>query len=95
MNFMAVLVFVHQLHQINVIAQKYFGRIDATLLRSVFQFEHAARTYGRANTTTHTTGPYNVLAFLGIGPHIDAHLAIGGAIATGNALASVGGYPKF
>lgn len=60
----------------------------------VFEVQHTARTNLRANATAHAGGPHDVLPFLGVGTDVDAHFAIGGAVAAGNALSAVGGYAE-
>lgn len=88
------LFLVHQGHEVHIVPQKHLVAVNPSLQRAIFQFEHAPRTDGRADPATHTTGTDNILALLGVGAHIDAHFAIGGTVAAGNALTAIGGDPE-
>ena len=57
----------------------------------VFEFEDAAGADGGADAAADAGGTFDVFATLGIGAYIDAHLAIGAAVTTRDALRPIGG----
>jgi hypothetical protein len=59
-----------------------------------FQIQNAPGTHRRTDSAAHARGSDNVLAPLRVPSDINAHLAVGGAIAAGNALSAIGGYPE-
>src|SRR5690606_38236643 len=61
---------------------------------SIFKFKHPSRADRCAYPTTHTGSSDDVLPPLRIPAHIYAHFAVGGTIAAGYALPSIGGDPK-
>ena len=69
-------------------------RSDRRGCPAVLQFEHAAWTDGGADAATHAGRAHYILALLGVGSHVDAHLAVRRAVAAGHALTAVGGDPK-
>src|SRR5690606_12815303 len=80
--------------QVHIIAQKDLPGIDPPPGGAVLQFQHTTGADRGADPAAHTTGTDNVLPPLGIGAHIDAHFAIGGTVATADALSPVGRDPK-
>src|SRR5690606_26684312 len=47
-----------------------------------FEIEHTAWTHRSADSTSHARGTNHILSTLCIPPHVDAHLAVGGTVAT-------------
>ena len=80
--------------KIEVIAGEYFTRVDPALEWPVLESEHPSRAYCRADSAAHAAGPHDILAPLGVGPHINAHFTIGGTVTTGNTLTTICGYSK-
>ena len=68
--------------------------VDPVYFCSVFKFQYTPWTDFGTDATSDTGRPHDVLSLLRIGTHIYAHFTIGGAIAAGNALTSVGGNSK-
>lgn len=58
---------------------------------AILQPQHAAWTDAGADAAADTAGALDVHSALRIGTHVNAHLAIGRAVATRDALPTVGG----
>jgi hypothetical protein len=69
----------------------HFNRLtEAAFFGAIFQLQYPPRTYRCAYPAAYTAATDDVLPTLGIPAYIDTHFAIGGAIATGDALPSIG-----
>ena len=70
------------------------GCWDPTRDRSIFQVQYATGTNRRANPTTNTGRPYDILTSLSVPPNIDSHFTISATVPTWDALPTICGDSK-
>ena len=73
-----------------IVADKNREIVNSSLFRTIFQLQYPTWTYRSANPASHARRPYDILPLLRISPYINTHLAMGGAISTGDALSAIG-----
>lgn len=80
--------------QIHIIPQQDSIAVDPPFQGTILQFQDSPWAHGAADPAAYTAGANNILSFLCISPHIDAHFTIGGAISAGDTLSAIGGDPE-
>ena len=58
---------------------------------AIFEFKYASWAHGGAYTAAYTTRAYYILPSLCVPSYVYAHFAMGGAIAAGDTLSTIGG----